>query len=54
MMATTSATSAPRAILFSDCKFTNDGGRTRTRYGWVEPSLTMKYPSSPLGASIET
>src|SRR5579863_7791555 len=51
--AMTSATSAPRTMMSSACRFTNDGGLTRTRYGCVEPSLTMKYPNSPLGASIE-
>src|SRR5262249_12018478 len=51
--AMTSATNAPRTIMSSACKFTNEGGRPGTRYGWVEPSLTMKYPNSPLGASIE-
>src|ERR1700722_13957427 len=51
--AITSATMAPRHITSSACRFTKDGGRTRTRYGCVEPSLTMKYPSSPFGASIE-
>src|SRR6202021_4157640 len=51
--AITSATMAPRHITSSACRFTKDGGRTRTRYGSVEPSLTMKYPSSPFGASIE-
>src|ERR1017187_9933464 len=53
MTATTSATSAPRTIRSSACRLTNDGGRTRKREGCVEPSLTMKYPSSPLGASME-
>src|SRR5208282_5324007 len=53
MTAITSATSWPRHIKSRACRFTNDGGRTRTRYGCVEPSLTMKYPSSPFGASIE-
>src|SRR5215469_7454242 len=51
--AMTSATSCPRHIRSSAWRLTKLGGRTRTRYGCVDPSLTMKYPSSPLGASIE-
>src|ERR1700722_13044651 len=51
--AMTSATRAPRTIISSACRLTKDGGLTRTRYGCVDPSLTIKYPSSPLGASIE-
>src|SRR3954463_7090839 len=50
MTAITSATSWLRHINSSACRFTKLGGRTRTRYGCVDPSLTMKYPSSPLGA----
>ena len=53
MTAITSATSCPRHMTSSACRFTKDGGRTRILYGCVDPSLTMKYPSSPLGASIE-
>src|SRR5207344_959977 len=51
--ATTSATRCPRISVRSPCRLQNDGGRTRNRYGFVDlPSLTMKYPSSPLGDSI--
>ena len=39
--ATTSATMCPITIFRSDCRFTNDGGRTRARYAIVLPSLTM-------------
>src|SRR6476646_9203662 len=53
MTAITSATSCPRHITSRACRFTKEGGRTRTRYGCVDPSLTMKYPNSPFGASIE-
>src|SRR5207249_11143031 len=35
MIATTSATICPATIFFSDCRFTNDGGRTRVRYACV-------------------
>src|SRR5690348_17496721 len=38
MIATTSATNPPATMRSRACKFTNDGGRTRTRYGCVAPS----------------
>src|SRR5437899_667935 len=39
--ATTSATRCPRIIWSSASKLISDGGRMRTRYGCVVPSLTM-------------
>ena len=42
MQATTSAIRRPSASFGSDCRFTNDGARTFTRYGFAEPSLATK------------
>ncbi len=52
MQATTSAIRRPSQSFGNDCRFTNDGVRNFTRYGFAEPSLAMNMPNSPRGDSM--
>src|SRR6202022_2317981 len=52
MDAMTSAISRPSTIFFKAWRFTNDGARILMRYGFGEPSLAIKHPSSPRGDSM--